>query len=316
MNGPRALWNRVRSWFDHALNRGDDYLWTWGLRRYRLPSLRRETVTHVGGTRDRLAERFDYGRVSGSFQHPIEIEGRLYNYVFYPGRTDALCVHFSAFFEASGERRSHRAQFHGYFHRMRMFWPFAEYNFLFLVDTFGAEKNGSYYKGERGDFFVERATDEIIRRVQAEHGLAVDRTVSLGSSMGATGALRFGLRRGFKGIVAVCPHIDLDLSALYQNRLPHVAAILGTENVGAAEHIPVTRELRVLAESVPRLPRLAIQSIRDDAGVHDEQVLPFVGLWRDRGGPVITDYHDEGGHTSDYATADYFHRSIEWCLGE
>ena len=65
----------------------------------------------------------------------------------------------SAFFGEWGERREHRAQYSGYFHRMRMFWPLAEHSFLFLCDTFGADDNGTYYKGEDGDFFVERATE-------------------------------------------------------------------------------------------------------------------------------------------------------------
>jgi pimeloyl-ACP methyl ester carboxylesterase len=318
MHELRAWWNRGRSRLDHLLNRSDDYLWAWGLRRYRLPGLKRAAATtgQRAPAPSRAVDPFDYGCASASFQHPVEIEGRLYNYVFYPGTTDALCVHFSAFFESSGERRAHRAQFHGYFHRMRMFWPLSEYNVLFLVDTFGAEKNGSYYKGENGDFFVERATDEIIQRIQAAHELSSERTVALGSSMGATGALRFGLRHGYKGVVAVCPHIDLDLSAIYQDRVPHVAAILGTDDVTDPGHVPVTREIRNLAETATRLPRLAIQSMKDDVGVHEEQVLPFVELWRGRGGAVSVDYHDVGGHTSDYATIEYFRRSIEWALDD
>lgn len=310
----RSTLRQARSRSDSALNRLDDYLWTWGVRRYKPPTLVRG-AGRAGRAHDRRNEPFDYRRASTAFQHPLEIEGRLYNYVFYPGETDTLCIHFSAFFEESGERRRYRDQFRGYFHRMRMFWPLTAYSFLFLVDTFGAEGNGSYYKGEDGDFFVERATDSIIGMVAEAEGFAPDRTVTIGSSMGATGALRFGLRRGFRGIVAVCPHVDLDVSALYQNRLPHVAAILGSADVTAPEHTRVTREIRDLAGSVTPLPRLAIQSMLDDHGVHQEQVLPLVDLWRNRGGEVTTDFHGTGGHTSDYATVDYFVRSIEWCLG-
>lgn len=310
-----STFNHLLAAKDRALDRLDAIVWSRGLRRPPHRELRRQ------GSSDgppppyiRSSTQFDYDRVATSFQHPIEVEGRLYNYVFYPGSGDTLCVHFSAFFDEVGERRKFR-EFRGYFHRLRMFWPLVAHSFLFLVDTFGAEENGCYYKGIRGDFFVERATDRIIQSVVDAHRLTPDRVVTLGSSMGGTAALRFGLRRGFAGVVAVCPHIDLDTSALTQGRVPHVAAILGDEDVGAERHLRVTREIRLLAtQAATPLPRLAIQSMVDDHGVHNEQVIPLVNLWRTRGGEVTTDYHLSGGHTSDYATADYFKRSIDWCL--
>jgi pimeloyl-ACP methyl ester carboxylesterase len=303
-----------RATVDRLLDRIDAFVWSRGLRHWQRPEL---VPAAEGGpsltVEQRLTEPFDYELVRTRAQHPIEIEGRLYNYVFYPGRDDALCIHFSAFFDASGERRRFR-EFRGYFHRLRMFWPFAAHSFLFLVDTFGAEENGCYYKGLDNDFFVERAMDRIIERVSAEHGATPARIVTLGSSMGATGAIRVALRHGFAGIVAVSPHIDLDISALRQGRLPHVAAILGSEDVAAERFRPVTREIRRLAAGVPRLPRLAIQSMLDDDGVHAEQVLPLVDLWRSRGGAVAADYRETGGHTSDHATPEYFRTAIGWCL--
>jgi hypothetical protein len=297
-----------------AATRIDATLWSRGLRRWRPPGLlTAERRDAKEGKPSRARDPFDYPTVRDAFQHPITIEDRLYNYVYYPGETDALAIHFSAFFGAWGERRLDKPQFSGYFHRLRMFWPLREYSFLFLCDTFGAEDNGCYYKGEWGDFFVERAMDEIIAKVVGETGADARRVVTLGSSMGGTAALRFALRHGFGGVVAVCPHIDLDLSAIHQNRLPHVAAILGTEDVTAPAHYPVTREVRRLAKEV-RLPRLAVQSMLDDEGVHQEQVVPLVELWLARGGAVSADYHEAGGHTSDYATAGYFEHAMRWCL--
>lgn len=257
---------------------------------------------------------FDYERARRLYQRPATVEGRLYNYVLYPGDSDILCVHFSAFFGEWGEQREVRAQFAGYFHRLRMFWPVSQYNFLFLCDTFGADDNGTYYKGESGDFFVERAMDEIISGVADRVGSEPSRTVALGSSMGATGAIRFALRHRFAGAVAVSPHIDLDLCARYQGRQRHVAALLGADDVEDPVHFPVTREIRSLVSEVTPLPRLVIQSARDDAGVHAEQVEPLVEQWRSRGGFVRTDFHDTGGHTSDYATPEFFVAAVEECL--
>jgi pimeloyl-ACP methyl ester carboxylesterase len=258
--------------------------------------------------------RFDRDRALAGYRRGFEHEGRLYNYVIYPGDED-LCVHFSAFFGEWGEERRNRALYQGYFHRMRMFWPLRRHRFLFLCDTFGADRNGTYYKGESGDFFVERAMEDILDRVQDEVGVDSDRVVMLGSSMGATAALRLALRRRAAGAVAVSPHIDLDLCARYQGRSRHIAAMLGADDPESPAHFPVTREVRALAETAPIGPRIAIQSMEDDAGVHAEQVIPFVERWRSRGGEVDCDFRPQGGHTSEHASAEWFTDRIAWCLG-
>ncbi len=249
-----------------------------------------------------------------AYARTVRIEGRDYTYVLYPGTGPALGIHFSAFFGEWGERRENRPQFQGHFHRMRMFWPLQEYSFLFLCDTFGADRNGTYYKGESNDFFVERAMEQIIAAVQAELGVPAARTVTMGSSMGATAAVRFALRHGYAGAIGVSPHLDLDLAAYFQGRLPHVSAIVGREEVGAPELFAVTREIRALAATAPTVPRLVLQSMRDDYGVHAEQVLPFVAQWRAREGTIDLDERPTGGHTSDYATAEWFADHIAWCL--
>lgn len=302
--------SKIGSATELALNRVD----AWRHRRDRrdaelldLPRSRTLTVA------DRAAA-FEREAVLGSFGHKVVIEGRTYPYVLLPGSGSTLCVHYSAFFGEWGDRRENRAQFQGWFHRLRMFWPLAEHHFLFLCDTFGADANGTYYKGENGDFFVERAMERIARQVADELGVEAGHTVTLGSSMGATAAVRFALRHGYAGAVAVSPHLDLDISALTQGRLRHVSAALGREDVDALDLRPVTREVAELAESVPVLPSLVVQSTQDDHGVHEEQVLPLVSTWEARGGRVRTDFHPTGGHTSAYATGEFFEDTISWCL--
>ena len=56
-------------------------------------------------------------------------------------------------------------------------------------------------------------------------GIADGRLVTVGSSMGATGALVIGLRLGAAGIVAISPHIDLDVAATECGRWEEVACI-------------------------------------------------------------------------------------------
>ena len=242
--------------------------------------------------------------------HEVVIEGRTYEYVLYPGRRTDTCVHFSAFFGEWGDRSENRSQYQGHFHRLRMFWPIAEFGFIFVCDTSGADGNGSYYKGEAMDFFVERAFDQIFDTALPE----ASSVVGIGSSMGATGALRFALRRGWLGAIAVTPNIDLDISAVLQGRRRHVAEILGHEDVQDKTAYGVTREIRELAATVPPTTHIVIQSICDDDGVHQEQVLPFVSQWAERGGTIRLDERSTGGHTSEYATQDWFARQIDWCF--
>jgi pimeloyl-ACP methyl ester carboxylesterase len=263
---------------------------------------------------ERLRRPFDRESALRDFGHVVTIEGRRYPYVLLPGRGQTLCIHYSAFFGEWGNRRRERAQFLGWFHRLRMFWPLAEHHFLFLCDTFGADENGTYYKGTDGDFYVERAMDRIQHDVAQRLGVGPHQTVTLGSSMGATAALRFALTHRYSGVIAVSPHIDLDVSALTQGRLRHVAAIFGRDDVSAPELAPVTREIARLATTTRPLPRLVIQSMLDDHGVHDEQVVPLCEAWRRGGGQLCADFQPAGGHTSAYATPEFFELGIRWCL--
>jgi pimeloyl-ACP methyl ester carboxylesterase len=279
----------------------------------RVVERRRRTRWRARGG-DRGVAPFVRDEVMAAYARSARIEGRDYTYVLYPGTGTTLGIHFSAFFGEWGERRENRPQFQGHFHRMRMFWPLQEHSFLFLCDTFGADRNGTYYKGEANDFFVERAMEQIIASVRDELAMPAPATVAMGSSMGATAAVRFALRHGYAGAIGVSPHLDLDLAARFQGRRRHVAAIVGREDVEAEELFPVTREIRALAGDVAPAPRIVLQSMRDDHGVHAEQVLPFVALWRDRGGTVDLDERPAGGHTSEYATAEWFADRIAWCL--
>jgi len=235
--------------------------------------------------RDSASRRFDYVSIA------------------HPGASD-LVVHFSAFFGKWGDAKPYRDQFQGYFHRLKMLGSDPSHNWLFLCDPYGAFHNGTYYLGEAGDLFVEQATDAIIDQVTAGAGITPDQIVMVGSSMGATAALSFGLERRVRGIVAVSPHIDLDICAVRQNRWAEVAFALADADPANEANFAVTRRVRARLGAFPvgvDPPRLFIQSCEDDDGVHTEQVLPLVDQWRDAGGTVELDSRPVGGHTSDWA---------------
>jgi hypothetical protein len=235
----------------------------------------------------------------------IDSDGREFGYVHVPHEgARGLVVHFSAFFGAWGNKKPYRDNFRGYFHRMKMLGTATEHNWLFLCDQYGPFDNGTYYTGAKGDFFVERAMSHLIDTHLRRTGCGSDELVTVGSSMGATAALKFGLMHSAKAVVAISPHIDLDICASRQNRMREVAFICPDGDPLAPHNHRYTRQIRsMLAEdrSAP-LPSLFIQSCADDDGVHSEQVVPLCERWRELGGRVALDERAQGGHTSDYAT--------------
>lgn len=216
---------------------------------------------------------------------------------------EGLGIHFSAFFGAWGNARAYRDTFKGYFHRLKMLGTHPRRNWLFLCDAYGAFDNGTYYLGEAGDLHVERAMHRIIDGHLDRLHTDPSRVVTLGSSMGGTAALKFGLRYDVGGIVAIGPHIDLDTSAVRQDRMAEVAFALPDGDVTADHNRPLTRQIRrELAERSTPPPPLFLQSCADDDGVHHEQVLPLASAWEAGGGTVHLDVRPQGGHTSQYAS--------------
>ncbi len=237
-----------------------------------------------------------------AFAEYVDPEGRRFGYVHvrHPGAR-GLGIHFSAFFGAWGNARVYQ-DFRGYFHRLKMLGSDPAHDWLFLCDPYGVTENGTYYTGARGDLFVERAMHAIVDRVVEIGGYEPGETVTLGSSMGATGALTLGITRQVAGIVAVSPHIDLDICASRQNRFREVAFACADGDPTNPANFSVTRRVRALVDAADApLPRLYVQACRDDDGVFDEQVLPLVERWRSHGSEAVLDARDEGGHTSDWA---------------
>lgn len=235
----------------------------------------------------------------------VDESGREFHYVWIDNGSPQLGVHFSAFFGDWGDDPKYRATFGGYFHRLKMLSSDRSLNWLFLCDAFGADQNGTYYTGRHDDLFVEGAVRQILLKVGVGAIHRRSDVVMVGSSMGATAALKFGIEFGVAGIVAISPHIDLDTSARLQGRERHVSWIFDGGDTQSVENQWLTRRVSLMIEAASEkkhsLPTLFIQSCKDDDGVHREQVEPTISKWR-RSGNVIVDARSCGGHTSEYAT--------------
>jgi len=241
--------------------------------------------------------------------HPVSTlkdeAGREFHYLLVENPSSPfLVIHFTAFFGDWGDRKEFKTNYQGYFHRYRMLKD-SGYNCLFLCDQFGATKNGTYYTGERGDLFVERAMNKIIQNVMQKLNISQDHVMTVGSSMGACGALKFGLLFNVGSILAISPHIDLDICAAKQGRELHVTAICPDGKPYSEENFKYTRQVSNLLqrwEEGEKLPTLFLHSCKDDHGVHEEQVLPLLKRWEAHHGTYYFDERETGGHGSDYCT--------------
>ena len=243
----------------------------------------------------------------------VDDSGRKFHYVFIrKKRSQDLVVHFTAFFGDWGDRKEYKKNYQGYFHRLRMLKD-SRHNTLFLCDQFGATNNGTYYTGEKGDFFVERAMIRIIESILAEFSISPGKTITIGSSMGAYAALKFGLIFKTKAIFAISPHIDLDICAAKQGRELHVAFIVPDGDPYSPSNFQFTRQIASLLDNWNQgsLPTLFMHSCKDDAGVHSEQVIPLINKWRNMGGVVYFDEREFGGHGSDYCTRPVILNALE-----
>lgn len=230
----------------------------------------------------------------------LDNEGREFNYSLIDNKSDKLVIHFTAFFGDWGDRKEYKKYYKGYFHRYKMFADLKDYSFLFLCDQFGVTQNGTYYTGKAGDFFVERATQQIINTVISTLNIPWQNIITIGSSMGATGALKFGLMNNAKAIIAIAPHIDLDICAKLQGREQHIAWICPDADTQAVLNYPYTRQIQNLLKEINTTPpRLFLYSCEDDYGVYSEQVIPFLNLYQSKRGHVDFMHKPIGGHSGD-----------------
>ncbi|MZG16837.1 hypothetical protein GTY44_25715, partial [Streptomyces sp. SID5914] len=149
-------------------------------------------------------------------------------------------------------------------------------NILWIRDSF--DGGNTYYLCKGMDFSVEKSVIGLVSRVMEALALTPDDVTLWGSSKGGSAALYFGLRYGFRNIVASVP--QLRMGTFVRDVYPDV----GRHMLGEA--MP-EENVRVLDAVLPDLlasganpeARIYLVSSPQDEQYKD-QVEPFVGLLR------------------------------------
>lgn len=102
------------------------------------------------------------------------------------------------------------------------------WNLVKPLDRFGYRKNGSWWLGENGNFFVLPLIDNMLEDIREEFGLVGDLFV-WGSSMGGFGALIHGLRLNAKAIAVNVPQVRLKGNDYLSRNRKAMEAVLGNE---------------------------------------------------------------------------------------
>ena len=106
------------------------------------------------------------------------------SYLFFKEKSDKLLVVFSGF---PGKGRKAVYNYIMTFRNLKC-------NKLYILDNFGFDKRGAYYLGHNRDFFIERATTELIQRVLVENNILREDVITVGSSKGGFAAVYFAVK--------------------------------------------------------------------------------------------------------------------------
>ena len=121
------------------------------------------------------------------------------SYLFFKEKSDKLLVVFSGF---PGKGRKAVYNYIMTFRNLKC-------NKLYILDNFGFDKRGAYYLGHNRDFFIERATTELIQRVLVENNILREDVITVCSSKGGFAAVYFAVKNGYGTAIAGGPQVLL-----------------------------------------------------------------------------------------------------------
>lgn len=98
-------------------------------------------------------------------------------------------------------------------------------NKLFILDNFGYNKQGSYYLGENGDWFLPEMVVSLIQKIKEEKN--IKRLVLIGSSKGGTAALFYGIKTGADACIIGAPQYFIGDYLSIDKHVPILKGIMG-----------------------------------------------------------------------------------------
>ncbi len=205
----------------------------------RLFAVNAEEVRAEGKQKMRTASvMHDASQVESTYPLIFEWNDRFLRYAYLPAR--------------SGQSKGLVMNFHGHnaFLHLGPVKAWEHFDILAPWDTYGWNRQGSWFWGERGDDFVARMISDFMAGFREKH--LGKPWFCIGSSMGGFGALYHGIRGRCDGIYVTAPQVDLRAKIIdygQENRENPYGYLQG-------ESLETAPDLLGLAESQETLPPL------------------------------------------------------------
>lgn len=108
-------------------------------------------------------------------------------------------------------------------------------NQLFILDDFGYQKQGSYYLGENGNWFLPEMIEELIKKIQDENN--IKKTVMIGSSKGGSAALLYSIKLQADACIIGAPQYYIGDYLNIDRHLPILEGIMGDTSTESVEKL-------------------------------------------------------------------------------
>lgn len=120
-------------------------------------------------------------------------------------------------------------------------------NQLFILDDFGYKKQGSYYLGENGDWFLPDMIESLIKTIKAKNN--IKQVVMIGSSKGGSAALYYSIKMQADACVIGAPQYYIGDYLSIDRHLPILEGIMGNRSQKSIDKLN-----RVLSDCISSSP--------------------------------------------------------------
>ena len=158
-------------------------------------------------------------------------------------------------------------------------------NQLFILDDFGYKKQGSYYLGENGSWFLPEIVEALINKIQVENN--IKQIVMIGSSKGGSAALFYSIKLQADACIIGAPQYYIGDYLTIDRHLPILEGIMGDNSQKSIDKLNT-----VLSNCIS-----LSQKIKPDVYIHyspmehtySEHIVYMIKDLKDHGYNVIED---------------------------